>query len=519
MFRLADIQFDVLRFSVLSDDHAGVNLLARSDEEGSALLCGVKTVGDRLACLKRNQGTLLTVSDIAFIRCIIFELCIDDTRTFGGGHELSAETDQAAGRNLKFQAGGTVTCAAHTVQLAFSFAEQLDDCAGKFIRNVHISNFHRLQLSAALVFLVNNLCLADCKFITLTAHVLDQYGQMQLTAAGYLEAVCGIRFLHAKGNVCVQLAHQTVTDMTGGHILAFLSRQRAVVYHEVHGDRRFGDFLKRNSFRVIQVTAEGIADMDVCDSGYSDNGADGGFSHLDFFQTVELVELADLYFFPLGQIVMVHQHDILIDTDRSVVHLADTDTADIFIVINGADQYLSACVGISLRSRDIFQDCLEQRSHILRRIVQIQDRMAKFCGCVQERAVQLLVGSVQIHQKFQHLIDHLIRTRFRAVDLIDADDDGQIHLKRLFQHKFGLRHCALKSIHHKDDAVHHFQHTFHLAAEVGMAGSVDDIDLYAVIINSGIFGKNRDSTFPLDIVGVHDTLLNFLVGAEHTALL
>src|SRR5699024_2254198 len=180
MFRLADIQFDVLRFSVLSDDHAGVNLLARSDEEGSALLCGVKTVGDRLACLKRNQGTLLTVSDIAFIRCIIFELCIDDTRTFGGGHELSAETDQAAGRNLKFQAGGPVTCAAHTVQLAFSFAEQLDDCAGKFIRNVHISNFHRLQLSAALVFLVNNLCLADCKFITLTAHVLDQYGQMQL---------------------------------------------------------------------------------------------------------------------------------------------------------------------------------------------------------------------------------------------------------------------------------------------------------------------------------------------------
>ena len=51
-----------------------------------------------------------------------------------------------------------------------------------------------------------------------------------------------------------------------------------------------------------------------------------------------------------------------------------------------------------------------------------------------------------------------------------------------------------------------------------MAWGVDDVDFGIFVINSCIFGKNRDTTFPLDIVGVHDTFLDFLIRTEYTAL-
>ena len=46
---LADIDLDILGLRVLADNHTGVNLLARSDKQGTALLCIEQTVGDGLA--------------------------------------------------------------------------------------------------------------------------------------------------------------------------------------------------------------------------------------------------------------------------------------------------------------------------------------------------------------------------------------------------------------------------------------------------------------------------------------
>ena len=53
------------------------------------------------------------------------------------------------------------------------------------------------------IIMVQNLSLADCKLIALTAHVLDQDGQMQLAASGHFKAIGGICFFHAKGNVSI----------------------------------------------------------------------------------------------------------------------------------------------------------------------------------------------------------------------------------------------------------------------------------------------------------------------------
>ena len=341
---------------------------------------------------------------------------------------------------------------------------------------------------------------------------------MQLTTAGNLEAVCGISLLDAERNVSVQLTHQTVAQVAGSYVFTFFTGQRAVVYDEVHGNSRLGDFLERDGNRVVQIAAESISDVDIRDTGNSNDRTDACLSNLYFFQSVKFIQFADLYFFLLGQIVVVDQHNVLVHADRSVFNFADTDTSNVFVVVDGTDQKLCASFRIAGRSRDVFQNGLEQRCHILRGVVQIEYGMTQLCGCVQERTVKLLVGCVEIHQKLKHFVDDFVRACLRAVDFVDADDNGKIQLKCFFQHEFGLRHSALECVYNQNNAVYHFQNSLNLAAEVRMAWGVDDVDFRSFVVNCCIFGKNGDSTLTLDIVRVHDTFLNLLIGTENATL-
>ena len=68
----------------------------------------------------------------------------------------------------------------------------------------------------------------------------------------------------------------------------------------------------------------------------------------------------------------------------------------------------------------------------------------------------------------------------RGGNLVDDDDDGQVGLEGLAQHEAGLRERALGGIDHEDDTVDHRQASLDLAAEVGVAGGVDDVDGDAV---------------------------------------
>ena len=52
-----------------------------------------------------------------------------------------------------------------------------------------------------------------------------------------------------------------------------------------------------------------------------------------------------------------------------------------------------------------------------------------------------------------------------------------------------------------------------------MAGCIDYVDLDPFIMNRSIFGKDGNASFPFDIVGVHDSLLNFLILTKNAALL
>ena len=139
-------------------------------------------------------------------------------------------------------------------------------------------------------------------------------------------------------------------------------------------------------------------------------------------------------------------------------------------------------------------------------------------GTVDDGTVQLLLIGVEVHQELQHLIYHLVDPGVRPVDLIDDDDDPVVHLQGLLQHKPGLGHGALGSVHQEDYAVDHPQSPLHLAAEVGVARGVHDVDLYVFIVHRGVFRQDGNAPLPLQVVVIHDPFLHHLVLPVHASL-
>ena len=67
--------------------------------------------------------------------------------------------------------------------------------------------------------------------------------------------------------------------------------------------------------------------------------------NLNLIQTVKLIQLADLNLvFSCQDRGGSPDDNVLVDRKCTVVYLADTDTSDILIVINGADQYLGRTI-------------------------------------------------------------------------------------------------------------------------------------------------------------------------------
>ncbi len=83
--------------------------------------------------------------------------------------------------------------------------------------------------------------------------------------------------------------------MAAGDVFAFLARKGGVVDDKVHGNCRLRNLLERNRLRIVGG-AEGVADVDVRDTGNGDDGTDARLLHFDLIQAVIFVEFADFDF-------------------------------------------------------------------------------------------------------------------------------------------------------------------------------------------------------------------------------
>ena len=138
---------------------------------------------------------------------------------------------------------------------------------------------------------------------------------------------------------------------------------------------------------------------------------------------------------------------------------------------------------------------------------------------VEDREIELLVGGVERGEQVEHLVDDFDRPRVGAIDLVDDDDGLEAHLQRLRHHELGLRQRAFGGVDQHQRAVDHVEDALDLAAEVGVAGRVDDVDARALPFDRSRLGENGDAALALEVVGIHGAFDLALVLAIDAGLL
>ena len=104
------------------------------------------------------------------------------------------------------------------------------------------------------------------------------------------------------------------------------------------------------------------------------------------------------------------------------------------------------------------------------------------------------------------------------VHLIDQNDRPETQLEHLAEHELCLRHGPFGGIDQQHDAVDHAEDALDLAAEIGVARRVDDVDAHAPPNDRGAFGQDGNAPLALQLVRIESPLRDLLVVAESAAL-
>jgi hypothetical protein len=74
-----------------------------------------------------------------------------------------------------------------------------------------------------------------------------------------------------------------------------------------------------------------------------------------------------------------------------------------------------------------------------------------------------------------------------------------------------LRHRPFGRVHQQERAVDHRQDPLHLAAEIGVARRVDDVEALVLPIHRRAFGQDGDAAFALQVAGIHGAFCHCLM--------
>ena len=124
----------------------------------------------------------------------------------------------------------------------------------------------------------------------------------------------------------------------------------------------------------------------------------------------------------------------------------------------------------------------------------------------------------EVHEQLVDVVEDLGRAGVAAIDLVEGHDDRQVAGHRLLEDVAGLRQRPLGGVHEEQHRVDHVQAALHLAAEVGVAGRVDDVQPDPGVIDRRLLGQDRDALLALEVARIHDPVHDGLVGAERAGL-
>ena len=517
MLLLADVDDDVLGARVFADDLSFIHLDAGADEQSAAILCVEQAIGARLAGFVGDKASGLALEDFALKRLIARENVVHDAVAARVGHQLGTIAHQAARRDHELQARAGVADRGHIDHFGLALPELFHDGADVFLRYVDGQFLHRLADAALLVAPENDLRAGHRKLIALPAHLLDQNGEVQLAAARDAERIGGIGLLDAHGHVRFDLGEQALAQVAARDILALLARKRTVVDKEQHVHGRLVDLHKRHRLDQLRG-ARGFADVQILDARNADDIARIGDLGFHALQALEIVEPRDLRF-ARAVVLSAAEHDRHTAPRGAALDAADTDLADVVVVVDCGEQDLQGRVVVLIRRGDLLYDRVKDGLHIVLHLVRLIARLAVARGGIDDREVQLLLACAELDEQLQRFVHDLIGTRLGAIHLIDDDDALFIEFQSLAEHEPRLRHTALERVDQKQNAVHHLQNTLDLAAEVRVTRRVHDVDARIAVDDRGVLGQDRDAALALQIAGVHDAVGALLAAPKRARVL
>ena len=212
-----------------------------------------------------------------------------------------------------------------------------------------------------------------------------------------------------------------------------------------------------------------------------------------------------------------HRHG-LVRLHLAGEHAAAHKPAEKGVGLKQADQHAERGISIRCRRRDVRDNTLEEWGHVGPGGGRVERGPAVTRRGVHERKVELLVGRSQSVEQIEDRLVHGLGPGIRSIHLADRNDGPQAEPERLVHDEFGLRHRALGCVHEDEHAVHHAEHPFDLAAEIRVAGGVDDVDAHTVPVDRGALGQDRDAAFSFELAAIHGALLHRLVRPHRAAL-
>ena len=305
--------------------------------------------------------------------------------------------------------------------------------------------------------------------------------------------------------------------MTGGQEFTFTACEWAVVNGEGHFDGWFRDFYEWQWFHCFWA-ADGFTDGYIFQTGDANDVAHFAFLSRNTNQAFDLIQGNDLAFVHRIRVVMFADNDWIVDFYDTASDLTDSDTANVFVVVDGRNKILEWAIDIAFRCRNFGEDGIEQRVQVFTANTRFEGSSTFFTGAVQNFGFQLFFSCIQIEEQVVNFFTNFFVSCVRTVGFIYNDDNFMAQLQRFLQNETGLWHWTLEGVYQQDNTVYHFQNTLNFAAEVSMAWGIDNVDFYIFISDCSIFCKNGDAAFFFQVTGVHNTVLYGLVFAESTAL-
>ena len=499
---------------VLADDHSLVDLDAGADQHRAPLLQVHQRVGGRHPAPVGHQAAGRARTQLAEPRSPTVEHVVQHSGAARLRHELGTEADETARRNPKVDAHPTGTVVDHLLHAALAQGEELRHDAEIVLGNVDGEQLDRL-VALAVDLANDDLRLADGELEPLAPHRLDEDRQLELTATLHFPRVGPLGRQDPERHVADELLLQPVLDLARRELPAVLAGEYRGVDADRHREARLVDDERRQGPRIVRV-GKRLTDRDLGNAGDRDDVTRSSVVGRNSIERVGQIQLDDLH--ALDRSVDATPRDLLALAHASVAHAAQREASEVGRRVEVGDERLERVPRVVLGRRDALENQLAQRLEVTALGIGVERRPAGACVRVDDRELDLVLVGAEIEEELVHLVDDLCDARIGAVDLVDDKDHRQSRFERLAQHEAGLRERTFARVDQEEHPVDHRERPLDLAAEIGVAGGVDDVERHVAVAHRRVLGEDRDALLALQVVRVHDPLVDVLIGAKRARL-